>query len=178
MIALRDMRESDIENYVRWLTTETEWMRWDAPWEPVVGDANQERQSWTEYYNVVVEMPDDAFRWKYEIDCDGAHIGWICCYKDLEYTENPEGYPAIGLDIPEKAYRGRGYGAEAIRLFVDYLSGHGHKHFYAQTWSGNLPMLRLARKLGFREVHRVRDHREVDGKMYDAITFRLDLVEE
>ncbi len=178
MITLRDMRESDIENYVRWFTAETEWIHWDAPWEPIETSVEEERKRWTEYYNAMQDMPGDAVRWKYEIECDGVHIGWICCYQNLEYMENPEGYPAIGLDIPEPVYRGRGYGAEAFRQFIAYLSSHGHRHFYTQTWSGNLPMLRLAEKLGFREVHRVREHREVDNKKYDSVTFRLDLMEE
>ena len=30
MIVLRDMRESDIEDYVRWFTRDMEWMRTDA----------------------------------------------------------------------------------------------------------------------------------------------------
>ncbi|MBP5490257.1 MAG: hypothetical protein J6Y10_06625 [Lachnospiraceae bacterium] len=33
MVELRDMTERDIEDYVRWFTTETEWMKTDAPWE-------------------------------------------------------------------------------------------------------------------------------------------------
>jgi len=33
MLILRDMKESDIEDYVRWFTTETEWGNWDSPWE-------------------------------------------------------------------------------------------------------------------------------------------------
>lgn len=32
-IILRDMIESDIEDYVRWFTVEREWENWDAPWE-------------------------------------------------------------------------------------------------------------------------------------------------
>ena len=32
-IVLRDMIESDIEDYVRWFTVEREWENWDAPWE-------------------------------------------------------------------------------------------------------------------------------------------------
>ena len=31
-IVLRDMIESDIEDYVRWFTVEREWENWDAPW--------------------------------------------------------------------------------------------------------------------------------------------------
>ena len=175
MVELRDMCQSDIEDYVRWFTVETEWGDWDAPWEPFEESEDAQRKGWTAYYQSVKALPDDAVRWKYEIDCDGIHIGWICCYRDLEYTENPEGYPAIGLDIPEKKYRGNGNGTKAFVMFLDYLSSHGAKHFYTQTWSGNLPMLRLAEKLGFQEVHRVREYREVNGQKFDAITFRLDV---
>ena len=32
-IILRDMIETDIEDYVRWFTAEREWEKWDAPWE-------------------------------------------------------------------------------------------------------------------------------------------------
>ena len=44
-IILRDMTESDIEDYVRWFTTETEWSKTDAPWEPIESDAETERVS-------------------------------------------------------------------------------------------------------------------------------------
>jgi len=32
-VILRYIKESDIENYLRWATIETEWQNWDAPWE-------------------------------------------------------------------------------------------------------------------------------------------------
>ena len=65
-ITLRDMGESDIEDYVRWFTTETEWSETDSPWEPVSGDAEAERAGWTGYYESVKEMPEDVLRWKFE----------------------------------------------------------------------------------------------------------------
>ena len=37
-IILRDMIESDIDDYVRWFTTETEWSNTDAPWESIESD--------------------------------------------------------------------------------------------------------------------------------------------
>jgi len=36
-------------------------------------------------------------------------------------------------------------------------------------------MVRVAEKLGFKEVCRKKDYREVNGKKYDAITWRLDV---
>ena len=33
-IILRDMIESDIEDWIRWETVDTEWMDWDGPYMP------------------------------------------------------------------------------------------------------------------------------------------------
>ena len=78
MLVLRDMKEFDIEDYVRWFTTETEWGNWDSPWEGhFEGTEEEERKSWTEYYESVKNLPEEVVRWKYEIECDGAKV--ICC---------------------------------------------------------------------------------------------------
>ena len=172
---LRDMLESDIEDYVRWFTADTEWSDWDAPWEPLEGDEEKERRRWTEYYESVKDLPDDAIRRKYEIEADGQHIGWINCYTDLGYLENQENIPAIGLDIPCAEYRNHGCGTKAFQIYIDYLKEHGHRSFYTQTWSGNRTMMRVAEKLGFKEIHRIKDDIEIDHKKYDAVTYRLDL---
>ncbi|MBR4462680.1 MAG: GNAT family N-acetyltransferase [Erysipelotrichaceae bacterium] len=175
VLVLRDMKESDIEDYVRWFTVETEWGDWDAPWEPFNTDEETERRNWTEYYHSVKELPQDRVRRKYEIESDGKHIGWICSYTDLEYVDNEEKIPAIGLDIPCVEDRKCGLGTKAFQSYLDYLKEHGYRSFYTQTWSGNQAMIRLAGKLGFNEIARKKDHREVDGRKYDAITYRLDL---
>ena len=44
-IVLRDMLHSDIDNYVRWFTTELAWSFFDAPWEPIESTEKSERQS-------------------------------------------------------------------------------------------------------------------------------------
>lgn len=169
-VILRDMKQSDIENYVRWFTKETEWGNWDAPWEPFEGDEQSERAGWTEYYESVKELPEDVTRWKFEIESNGVHIGWVSSYTDLEWMENKEGIPAIGIDIPEGKYRRNGVGTKALSAFMEYLKEQGYKTLYTQTWSGNIPMLRVAEKLGFQEIARKKDYREVDGKKYDALT--------
>lgn len=79
-IILRDMIESDIEDYVRWFTTETERAKTDAPWEPIESDEETERASWLEYYKSVKDLPDDVRRWKFEIERNDRHIGWVSAY--------------------------------------------------------------------------------------------------
>ncbi|MBR0137338.1 MAG: GNAT family N-acetyltransferase [Erysipelotrichaceae bacterium] len=174
-VSLRDMKEEDIEDYVRWFTTETTWSDWDAPWEPLETDEDQERKSWTEYYESVRDMSEDALRRKFEIEVNGRHIGWVSSYYDLGYVENTDNIPAIGIDIPNEKDRHHGYGTRALQLFIDYLKEKGHTSLYTQTWSGNTGMMRVAEKLGFKEAFRKENNREVNGRKYDSITYRLDL---
>jgi RimJ/RimL family protein N-acetyltransferase len=93
----------------------------------------------------------DSVRQKYEIEVEGRHIGWVCSYIDLEYVNNVDGTLAIGIDIPEEGFHGRGYGTIALTLYMDYLRKKGHKSFFIQTWPGNTAMIRVIGKLGFRE---------------------------
>ncbi len=180
-IVLRDMIESDIEDYVRWFTTQTEWSDWDAPWEPVESDEETERNSWREYYEAVKDKPDDALRPGFEIEWNGRHIGWVSSYRIDENYESPEKieegqiiYRAIGVGICESGLWGNGIGTNALRAFMNYYFENGVDELYTQTWSGNGPMLRCAEKLGFVECNRNVGIREVGGEKYDGLTFRLE----
>ena len=178
-IILRDMIESDIEDYVRWFTIETEWSNTDAPWEPVESDEETERASWREYYESVKELPDDVRRWKFEIEWNGRHIGWVSSYPiDENYEwlgEIKEGqtvYRAVGIDICDPDLWSKGIGTQALRAFMNYYFAGGVDELYTQTWSGNIRMLRCAEKLGFVECDRCINEREVNGQSYDGLTFR------
>ena len=178
-IILRDMVESDIEDYVRWFTAEREWENWDAPWEKAESDEETERRSWTEYYESVKDRPDDAPRWKFEIEYNGKHIGWVSSYcidENYEWVETIKDgqnvYRAVGIDICEPDLWGKGIGTNALRAFMDYCFDDGMDELYTQTWSGNVRMIRCAQKLGFVECNRNVGSREADGQ-YDGLTFRV-----
>ncbi len=179
-IVLRDMIESDVEDYVRWFTTEREWENWDAPWEKEDTREETEREKWAEYYEAVKDLGDDAPRWKFEIEWSGRHIGWVSSYRiDENYEwigENKEGrtvFRAVGIDICEPDLYGMGIGTNALRGFIDYFFENGVNELYTQTWSGNVRMIRCAEKLGFEECGRDAGEREVNGQKYDGLTFRL-----
>ena len=179
-IILRDMIKSDIEDYVRWFTVEREWESWDAPWEKDDTDEEIERKQWTEYFESVKDRADDAPRWKFEIEWNGRHIGWVSSYcigENYEWIGKPKDgqivYRAIGIDICEPDLWGYGIGTNALRAFMNYYFENGVKELYTQTWSGNIKMIRCAEKLGFVECDKDVGAHEVDGQNYDGLTFKI-----
>ena len=182
-IILRDMIPSDIEDNVRWDTTETEWSDYDAPWEPVGGEEASERESWTRYYEAVRGMAEKAIRWRFEIEWEGRHIGWVSSYlidenyEWIAFSDVQEGqtvYRAVGIDICESDCWGQGVGTNALRAFIQYYFHQGFDTLYTQTWSGNSRMIHCAEKQGFAECCRRVGIHEVRGKRYDELTFRLN----
>lgn len=182
-VVLRDMLKSDIEDNVRWFTTETRWSDFDAPWEPVSGDEAEERTCWTRYFDGMKGIPEAELRWKLEIEWMGRHVGWVSSYMIDEHydwiafddiREGQTVHRAVGICICEPDVWNRGVGTKALRAFLEYYFDHGVDAIYTQTWSGNTRMLRCAEKLGFTECDRRLDEREVNGQTYDGLTFRLE----
>ena len=185
-IILRDMRESDIDDEIRWNTVQTEWALWDAPWETEEElrdfDPEQHRKKELEW----LAKPKPDHRRSLEIDtADGVHIGAVNCYcidEDHNWMEKaPQDEEerrrarwAVGIEICEPAYWNGGWGAQALAAFVRYHLDGGYVDLYTQTWSGNFRMVALAEKLGFRECRRKVGIRQVRGGTYDGLTFRLD----
>lgn len=176
---LRDMIASDVKDYVRWFTTETDWSNTDAPWEGIEEEEKTERH-WRKYYESVKDLPDSLPRRKFEIERNGRHVGWVNAYfidENYEWIGEKKAEQtvrlAVGIDLCEPDIWGNGVGTNALRAFIRYCFANGTNELYTQTWSGNVRMLRCAEKLGFAICNRVVGIREVNGKTYDALTFKL-----
>jgi len=180
-ITLRDYVLTDVEDEIRWTNKETEWFYSEAPWmtlEPV--DAEELR---TDMAEIISDMPEDAIRWRFEIEVDGRHIGQVSSsYKDKDLKQTPwdsinqsknapqnNSIRALGIEICEMEYWGKGIGTKALTAFMEYYRNFGENHFLLETWSGNLRMLGCARKLGFYEVKRIKGTITVDGKEFDEL---------
>lgn len=183
-VVLRDMKESDIEDEIRWYTEETQWALWDAPWEmeEVLREFDPEKHRKSSLEWIAVRKPDH--RLSLEIDtADGVHIGAVSAYC---ISENFDWFKlsgeeerqslnwAVGIDINESAYWSGGWGSQALAAWVRYHLEEGYTNLYTQTWSGNFRMIGLAEKLGFVECDRVPGKRQVRGGTYDGLTFKLD----
>lgn len=180
-ITLRDWCFADIEDEIRWTSTDTDWIKADTPWEDILpADAEELREYITDCIN---NIPEDALRWRLEIENDGKHIGFVCHYP-LDENYEPISFEeitdatrlnwGIGVEICESAYWGRGLGTQALVAFIRYLKDRGLGAFCLETWSGNTRMIKCAEKIGFVVCKRQTGLREVEGVKYDGLTLVLD----
>ena len=182
-IILRDLRESDIEDEIRWNTTETEWMDWDGP--DLTPDAPFEEESCRREILEQLQKSMTGMRRSFELDtADGRHIGTLSCYptgadyrhlrwKDIR--EQDEFWYTLGIVICESKLWSKGLGTQALCAFCQYFLNHGKGNLRLQTWSGNARMVHCAEKVGFVEINRIIGNRHIRGNTYDGLTFQLDL---
>ena len=184
-LILRDMTDFDLPTLKRWNTVETDWMEnWDSPWlyenflrEDFLNKWNNELEGLQSFISMISKKKPEDRRYNFQIDLkeSGQHIGQISCYginKDYIYDDDGENF-AFGIDLPESAYRGKGYGLQAFSAAVKYLKDSGLSDIYTQTWSGNSAMVKLAEKTGFKLVDVKKDARTFKGKKYAALTFKM-----
>ena len=171
-VTLSKFSQKNLPAIHNFYTNCVEWKLWDAPWED---------WSYNEDYELSkrLERTNHTPCFEYEIFYNKKHIGWVSAYymtddykwNDLEKTDKI----AIGIVIPEQKYRHLGIGKHVYKEYLSYFKSLEYKEIYTQTWSGNIPMINLAKSLGFEEVNRFKDLRTVRDKKYDALTFKIIL---
>jgi len=94
-------------------------------------------------------------------------LGMVSWYWQSKETH----WLSIGLVIYDAENWGKGIGYEALKLWIDYLfeANKNLVRMDLRTWSGNIGMMKLADKLGFKLEARFRNARIVNGKYYDSI---------
>ncbi len=76
--------------------------------------------------------------------------------------------------IGEPAYRGKGFGKEATKLWIQYgISNLGLQKIYLNTLQTNVRNIRLNQALGFKVEGVLRNECTIDGKQYDLLRMGL-----
>lgn len=165
---LRDMERGDIERHVRWMTEETAWSDWDAPWEVLPATAPDALRA---KLLIQLQRPLADPRVRMELcAADGTHVGRVNAYA----LRDDRSRLAAGIAIRESAWWGRGIGVDAYALWCGYLLvAHDRPAVCSETWSGNERMIRVATRCGFRETRRRVGIRRVRGRRYDALRFEV-----
>ena len=84
---------------------------------------------------------------------------------------------ALGVLIGNPRHQRKGYGAEALKLILDYgFSFLNLRNISLSVFEYNEPAYNLYKKVGFKEAGRLRKAVEIMGKTYDVII--MDMLKE
>ena len=164
-VNLRTTIVKDLDDYQRWASPDMPGNKFDGPWYPP-GHSNVPLGRFRFLHG---PMTPPFSRLEVELK-DYTHIGSVVVQYDKDNPHATE----MGIDFPEDIYWGKGYGTEALTLWIDYLfRERGLTRIGFTTWSGNPRMIALGEKLGFSPEGRIRNSCLVDGKFYDLVNMGI-----
>ena len=172
LVFLRDPIPSDADHYLPWRSS-GEWRRYDAPWENSGCSTTtpEEAEAFRERFRAFCQEEPDLPRKRASIaTMEGQPMGWVTRYAKEDYPD----VWYVGIDIYDDDCLNRGFGTEALRLWIDYLFSHSEVHRIGlETWSFNPRMKRVAEKLGLVYEGAERELREWQGQRLDFVHYGL-----
>jgi len=170
-IVLRDRFPSDVARFIYW-QTHGEWRLLDAPWEGVQTSLTtvQEVKLRTQFLESCVEELPSPRETTIVANKDNRPIGWVSRYGE---DRTPDTW-MVGIDICDDDMLNRGFGTEALGLWVNYLFANSTiYHIGLDTYSFNPRMSHVAEKLGFIHESVQREVLQWDGQWLDLIHFGM-----
>ena len=170
-VSLRYLFPSDVDRYVRW-QTHGEWRVYDAPWEGVHTNLTKEKEArirmqFLERYTYDQSSPP---RRAMIATKGGKALGWVNRYVNERFQDAW----FVGINICEDEYLDRGFGTEALGLWIDYLFSNSCSHRIGlDTWSFNERMMRVAEKPGFVYEGAQRELIKWQGEWLDGVHFGM-----
>ena len=161
-IYLSPMNTEDAEKYIEWLTDRrvSDGLNHTKKVLNVEGEREWILSSLKkgDYQFAIVRKEDDTL------------LG-NCGFNDID---NMEKNAEIGLFIGEEENRSKGYGAEVLKLLLDYGFNYLNFHnIYLHVYSFNERAYACYKKVGFKECGRMHEAYRQNGKWYDIIEMEI-----
>lgn len=178
-VKIRGLIVSDIDDVVRWNTTDTEWWALARPWyeyEPIDEKALRK-------YLLDLAENEPMIDFQPEIECDGVHIGRCRAhlidengkFSALEDARKKQIYIAFEVFVCEPDYMSEDIYAKAIAAYAEYLASKSNSAVFAQTWSGNDMMMNACKRIGFSEHCVTMKKSDTSDEAFEIVTFKLDM---
>ncbi len=165
-VNLRRLTIEEIEKIYFWNYEEEnrEHLKWNGPYAPLKPKEKEEFvQGYIKRLNDTEKYPVPAHLGIFTGGKFVGSVGWYWVDERTNWLEN-------GLVIYDPAYWSGGIGTEAFWLWTDFIFRKMDvRRVGISTWSGNIRMIKLAKKIGMMEEGRIRMARIVNGQYYDSV---------
>ncbi len=106
----------------------------------------------------------------FAIEADSKYIGYCSLHEFDDVSRCCE----LSVEIGDKAYWGKGYGREVVRLLLDYaFKNRNLNRVWLKTHSENERAIRCYLACGFVEEGRMRQHIWIDGRFVDRVVMGI-----
>jgi RimJ/RimL family protein N-acetyltransferase len=133
----------------------------DAEWSPIPLAA---------FEKAFEKRLEDHEHTKFAIEADGKLIGDM----QLQMRDRRSRVAGVGIGIYDPDYVGKGYGREAMALFIDWAFRiQNYTRLWLSVWATNERAIRCYRAVGFVEEGRLRRQMFVNGEYVDEVLMGL-----
>ena len=167
---LRDWRLLDLKPWGEWLGPGHRWQDLDGPYYPKPTPQQiYKRLERTQEQITRSSLPEPRPHLVIAERASDKLIGRVSWHWESEETF----WSQVGIVIFDDALWGQGHGFEALGLWSEYLFEHlaDIVRLDLRTWSGNVGMMRLAEKTGYRLEATFRKARIVNGDYFDGLGY-------
>jgi RimJ/RimL family protein N-acetyltransferase len=162
-VILRSITEEDISR-LHEFSQDVELFGLDCA-HPMADPLERLRANYQEWW-----IKEDRHKSFFAIEADGKYIG-DCGLMGLG---NPHGTAELGILIGDRAYWGRGYGRDAVRLLLRYGFHYlGLRRIALTTHAKNVRAIRCYLACGFVEEGRPRQAAWVEGEYVDLVNMSI-----
>jgi diamine N-acetyltransferase len=113
---------------------------------------------------------DGHEHYKFAIEADGKLIGDM----QLQLRDERSRVAGVGMGIYDREYLSKGYGREALTLFVEWAFNiQNYTRLWLSVWATNERAIRCYQAVGFVEEGRQRRQEFVDGEYVDVVLMGL-----
>ncbi len=167
-INIRPIVEKDIDIMAFWTQIGMKWQETNGPyfgedaidekWIQSKKKQFQESKSNFKYLQAIVDENDNML----------GTVNWY--WKSIETY-----WMEIGIVIYDDKNWGKEIGKKALTIWINYLFDSNPElvRIGLTSWSGNIRMIKLAKKLGMQEEARYRNARIVKGLYYDSLSYGI-----
>lgn len=162
-LILRAVENEDIELLWKWANDPETMLFYDSVFPRSFEEVSEEAKRW-------IERADSASAGFMVQLYDGASIGFISLH-DLEWKNR---CGTLFVNLGEKEFRRKGYGAEAINLLTDHAFQNLNLHRIQVEVSGfNLGAINLFKRCGFTVEGELREKVFMFGRYHNVVLMSL-----
>ena len=154
---LSPINKSDVETYTKWLN-DYDVAAGLGMYRQMISLAAEEK--------ILESLAAEGHNYAIVLQESDVLIGNIGFCNIKQHNRSAE----VGLFVGDKENRGKGYGAEALRLILDYgFKTLNYHNVMLHVNSDHEMAIRCYRKVGFKEIGRRREAKFKDGKHIDDV---------